>query len=92
MKPLHYLELVCPYDESREDILNLSDLDDGVSWAHETAGKFEGICICHTTAVFCRDFGYPLVDVLHMNEFWSEVTVKHQHIAKLDPNYKYQRN
>jgi len=67
-------------------------LDDGTSWAYETAGSFEDICICHTTAVFCRDFGYPLVDVLHMNDFWNEVHVRFQQFATLDPNYKYPRD
>ncbi len=67
-------------------------LDDGVSWAHETAGCFENICICHTTAVYCRDFGYPLVDVLHLNDFWSEIHIRLQNFATLDINYKYPRD
>ncbi len=72
--------------------LSSVSLDDGVSWAHETAGNFDGICICHTTAVFCRDLGYPLVDVLHMNDFWNEVHVRYQQFATQDPNYKYPRD
>ncbi len=88
----HYLELKCRYNDSRESILNCQNCDDGQSWAHETAGCFDGICICHTTARFCRDFGYPLVDVLHLNDFWSEVHVIYQHFATQDPNYKYPRD
>ncbi len=88
----YYLSLKCRYDESRESILNCQNIDDGVSWAHETPGCFDGICICHTTARFCRDFGYPLVDVLHLNDFWCEVHVIYQHFATQDPNYKYPRD
>jgi len=91
-EPPHFLEIYCRYNDSREEILNAENLDDGNSWAHETAGFFEGICICHTTAVFCRDLGYPLVDVLHLNDFWNEVHVRYQQFATLDPNYKWTRD
>ena len=90
--PLHYLELNCRYDDIKEEILNAGNLDDNYSWAHETAGVFEGIYICHTTAVFCRDFAYPIVDVLHLNDFWNEVHVRYQQFATLDPNYRYPRD
>lgn len=87
-----YLELSCRYDDSRKNLLESGNCDiDDLSWAHEITGSFYGIYICHTTAVFCRDFGYPVVDVLHMNDFWSEVHVRYQQFATLDSNYKYPR-
>jgi hypothetical protein len=88
-----YLELSCRYNDSRKSILSSGNCDiDNLSWAHEIAGAFDGIYICHTTAVFCRDFGYPVVDVLHMNDFWNEVHVRYQQFATQDPNYKYPRD
>lgn len=89
---LHYLELSCRYNENRTSILESSNCDDGQSWSHETPGVFDGICICHTTALFCRDFGYPIQDVLQLNDFWNEVHVRYQHFATQDKNYKYPRD
>ena len=90
-EPLHFLELSCRYDWSREMILSSGDLDDGVSWAHEIPGGYEGICICHTTALFGRNCGYPIQEVLQLNDFWSEVHVRYQQFATQDKNYKYPR-
>ena len=92
-KNLPYLELICRYNDEREKILESGNCDnDDLSWAHELSGDFDGIYICHTTAVFCRDFGFPLVDVLHMNDFWNEVVVRFQQFATQDPDYKYPRD
>ena len=91
-EPLHFLELSCRYDWSREMILSSGDLDDGVSWAHEIPGTYEDICICHTTALFGRDCGYPIQDILQLNDFWNEVHVRYQQFATQDPNYKYPRD
>ena len=89
----HHLELDCRYNDSRESILESCNCDcDDLSWAHETCGVFEGIYICHTTAVFCRDFGYAMVDVLHLNDFWNEVHVRYQQFATQDSNYRYPRD
>lgn len=90
-EPLHFLELSCRYDWSREMILSSGDLDDGVSWAHYTPGIFEGICICYTTSIFCRYAGYPIQDVLQLNDIWNEVHVRYQHFSTQDKNYKYPR-
>lgn len=90
-EPNHYLELSCRYDWSREMILESGDCDDGESWAHEIPGTYEGICICHTTACFCRDFGYPIQDVLQLNDFWNEVHVCYQHFATQDKEFRYPR-
>lgn len=89
---MHYLELRCRYDDTRETILQAGNCDDDFSWAHDTPGVFDGIYICHTTAIFCRDFGYPIQDVLHLNDFWNEVHVRYQHFATQDSKYKYPRD
>ena len=89
---LHYLELDCRYNDLRASILESCNCDDGQSWAHETPGVFDGICICHTMALFCRDFGYPIQDVLQLNDFWNEVHVRYQQFATQDPDYKYPRD
>lgn len=86
------LELLCKYNESRESILASGNLDDGQSWVHDMAGCFDGIVICHTTMLFNRDFGFPVADLLHLNDFWNEVHVRYQNFATQDKNYRYSRN
>jgi hypothetical protein len=88
----HQLELLCRYDEPREKIFASGNLDDGQSWVHDMAGCFDDIVICHSTMLFNRDFGYPVVDVLHLNDFWSEVHVRYQNFATQDKNYRYSRD
>ena len=80
--PLHYLELHCRYDDCREVILQSGLLDDGNSWAHDISGSFNEIAICHTTKLFACNLGYPLVDVLHLNDFWSEVKVVQPNVSR----------
>ena len=86
------LELLCKYNESRESILTSDNIDDGQSWSHDMAGCFDDIVICHSTMLFNRDFGYPVVDFLHLNDFWSEVHVRYQNFATQDKNYRYSRD
>ena len=62
------------------------------TWAHDTPyAEDPEVYICHTMAIFCRDFGYPAQDVLQLNDFWNEVHVRYQHFATQDPNYNYPR-
>ena len=90
--PFHYLELSCNYDDSRDRILESGNCDDDYTWAHDTPFTEDPeVYICHTMAIFCRDFGYPAQDVLQLNDFWNEVHVRYQHFATQDPNYKYPR-
>ena len=88
----HQLKLLCRYDEPRESILASGNLDDGQSWGHDMAGCFDDIVICHTTMLFNRDFDFPVVDILHLNDFWNEVHVKYQNFATQDKNYRYSRD
>ncbi len=80
--PLHYLELHCRYDDCREVILPGGLLDDGNSRAHDISGRFDGIAICHTMKLFASNLGYPLVDVLHLNDFRSEVKVVQPNLSR----------
>ena len=88
----HQLELLCRYDEPRESTLASGNLDDGQSWGHDMAGCFDDIVISHTTMLFNRDFGFPVVDILHLNDFWNEVHVKYQNFATQDKNYRYSKD
>lgn len=88
----HQLEILCRYDESKESILASGNLDDGQSWVHDMAGSFDDIVICHTTMLFHRDFGFPVVGLLHLNDFWNEVHVRYQNFATQDKNYRYSRD
>lgn len=88
----HQLELLCKYNESRESILTSGNLDDGQSWSHDMAGCFDDIVVCHTTMLFNREFGFSVVDFLHLNDFWSEVHVRYQNFATQDKNYRYPRD
>ena len=90
--PSPFLEFDCRYDDSRDRILESGNCDDDHTWAHDTPFTEDPeVYICHTMAVFCRDLGYPVQDVLQLNDFWNEVHVRYQHFATQDPNYKYPR-
>lgn len=80
--PLHYLELHCRYDDCREVVLQSGLLDDGNPWAQDISGSFNEIAICHTTKLFACNLGYPLVDVLHLNDFRTEVKVVQPNLSR----------
>lgn len=80
--PHHHLELHCRYDDWRVNNLQSRHLDDGNSWAHDISGRFDGIALCHTTKLFTYNLGYPLVDVLHLNDFWSEVKIVQPNVSR----------
>lgn len=80
--PLHYLELHCRCDDCREIILQNGLLEDGNSWVNYITRCFNGIAICQTTKLFACNLGYPLVDVLHLNDFWSEVKVVQPNVSR----------
>ena len=56
------------------------NLDDGMSWGHEfeLAPSFEGICICHSASAFVSQLGYPVFDLLRMNDFDTEIHFVYQ--------------
>ena len=80
--PFHYLELHCRCDDCREIILQNGLLEDGNSWVNYITRCFNGIAICQTTKLFACNLGYPLVDVLHMNDFCLEVKFTHQNFNR----------
>lgn len=68
-------------DEELEDELNCR------VWPFphiQTADKFPHLRTCHELYSLCRSDFYSIPDILRMNDFWVEVTVKYQHIVELD--------
>lgn len=61
-------------------------LDDGTTWAEGwlRLPVLDHICICHAVHDVCTHKHYSIPDLLRMNDFWCEVTVKHQHIVEQD--------
>ena len=59
------------------------DLDDGNTWAEACLDHpaFKYICICHAVHDICTHKSYSIPDLLHMNDFWCEVKIIHQHIV-----------
>lgn len=84
--PFHFIELHCRYTDSRESILQSGNLDDEMSWAHETPGNFDGIYIHYCTACACRDWGYAIQDVLQLDDYWAETHLRIQKFGTLDKN------
>ena len=63
------------------------DLNDGTTWYEPfqpAADKLSHICICHAIHDLSDHKPYSIPDILRMNDFWVEVTVKHQHIVEQD--------
>ena len=63
------------------------DLNDGTTWyesVQPAADKLSHICICHAIHDLSDHKPYSIPDILRMNDFWVEVTVKHQHIVEQD--------
>ncbi len=60
--------------------------DDGTTWAEGWLRNpaMEHICLCHAVHDTCIHKHYSIPDLLRMNDFWCEVTVKHQHIVEQD--------
>jgi hypothetical protein len=80
--PLDY----CPKMSSKE--LGLTDkLNDGTTWYESmqpAADKLSHLCICHAIHDLSCYKPYSIPDILRMNDFWVEVTVKHQHVVEQD--------
>ncbi len=63
------------------------DLNDDTTWYEPfqpAADKLSPICICHAIHNLSCHKPYSIPDILRMNDFWVEVTVKHQHIVEQD--------
>lgn len=83
---------------SPEDTSAMSDtelgikntLDDGTTWAEGWLRNpaLEHICICHTVHDICTHKHFSIPDLLRLNDFWCEVSVKHQHLVAQDGSHK----
>ena len=63
------------------------DLNDGTTWyesVQPAADKLSHLCICHAIHDLSDHKPYSIPDILRMNDFWVEVTVKHQLIVEQD--------
>lgn len=71
--------------------LGLTDeLNDGTTWyepVQPAADKLSHLCICHAIHDLSDHKPYSIPDILRMNDFWVEVTVKHQLIVEQDGSH-----
>ncbi len=73
---------------SSKELRVIDELNDGVTWYSKSMpayDKLKGICICHAIHDLNDHKPYSIPDILRMNDFEVEVTVKHQHFVKLSP-------
>lgn len=71
-------------DMTREELRAVDNLNDGHTWyrSHQPAAdKFSHLCICHAIHDLSMSKPYSIPDILRMNDFTVEITVKHQHFA-----------
>ena len=74
-------------DMSSEELGTVDILNDGQTWlspCKPIGEKFWHICICHAVYDLSMNQPYSIPDILRMNDFWSEVSVKHQHFASVN--------
>ena len=72
---------------TREELGIKDDLNDGTTWYRSyqpAADKLSHICICHAIHDLSDHKPYSIPDILRMNNFRVEVTIKHQHIVEQD--------
>ena len=73
---------------SSKELRLVDELNDGVTWSSKSMpayDKLKGICICYAIHDLNDHKPYSIPDILRMNDFEVEVTVKHQHYANLSP-------
>lgn len=73
-------------DMSSKELGTVDILNDGQTWlspCKPIGEKFWNICICHAVYDLSMNQPYSIPDILRMNDFWTEVSVNHQHFAKL---------
>lgn len=73
-------------DISRRELRIAENPNDGKSWYEEcqsAADKLSHICICHAIYDLNMHKPYSIPDILRMNDFSVEMTVKHQHFGKV---------
>lgn len=72
---------------SRRELTLNDNLNDETTWyesVQPAAEKLSHLCICHAIHDLSCHKPYSIPDILRMNDFWVEVTVKHQHIVEQD--------
>ena len=74
-------------DMSSEELGTVDILNDGQTWlspCKPIGEKFWHICICHAVYDLSMNQPYSIPDILRMNDFWTEVSVIHQHFASVN--------
>lgn len=64
----------------------VNNFDDGTTWPEVCLDHpaFKHICICHAVHDICTHKNFSIPDLLHMNDFWCEIKITHQHIVEQD--------
>mgnify|MGYP003478361850 FL=1 len=74
-------------DMSSKELGTVDILNDGQTWLNlckPIGEKFWHICICHAVYDLSMNQPYSIPDILRMNDFWTEVSVIHQHFASVN--------
>ena len=61
----------------------INDLEDGTTWAEGWLGhpKLKHICMCHAVHSLVCHHVFSIPDMLRINDFWVEASIKVQHIT-----------
>ena len=61
----------------------VNDLEDGTTWAEGWLchPKLEHICMCHAVHSLVCHHAFSIPDMLRINDFWVEASIKVQHIT-----------
>lgn len=73
--------------EMTDKAIGCSDeMNDGTTWAegHLCIPQLNHICICYAIHSMCTHHCYAMADVIRINNYWVEVTLRCQHIVNQD--------
>ena len=70
-------------DMSDKQLECVNDLEDGTTWAEGWLchPKLEHICMCHAVHSLVCHHAFSIPDMLRINDFWVEASIKVQHIT-----------
>ena len=70
-------------DLSDKQLECVNDLEDGTTWAEGWLchPKLEHICMCHAVHSLVCHHAFSIPDMLRINDFWVEASIKVQHIT-----------
>lgn len=70
-------------DMSDKQLGCINDMEDGTTWAEGWLchPKLEHICMCHAVHSLVCHHSFSIPDMLRINDFWVEASIKVQHIT-----------